>query len=187
MSYYEEIYERAADNYGIITSADAHEMGIPVVELGKLRSRGRLTRIGHGVYRIVQYIPTPLDSYANAVALVGRDAYLYGESVLAMHNLAPTNPSTIKIATPNTVRKTLPSYIVVVARRTDEQPTRYEGIPSQSVANALRSCRTTMMPERLLDAITEARRLGLINKDEATRLLGEIKNGIKATKQQTQP
>jgi predicted transcriptional regulator of viral defense system len=183
MSYYEEIYERAADNYGIITSTDAREMGIPVVELGKLHSRGRLKRIGHGVYRIIQYIPTPLDSYANAVALVGRDAYLYGESVLAMHNLAPTNPSTIKIATPHTVRKTLPPYIVIVARQTDEQPTRYEGIRSQSVAKAIRSCRTTMMPERLLDAVAEARRLGLVNKDEAACLSGMIKNNSKTTKQ----
>jgi predicted transcriptional regulator of viral defense system len=62
MTYYADIYERAADNYGLITADDAHEMGIPVVELGKLHSRGRLHRVGHGVYRIEHYSPTPLDS-----------------------------------------------------------------------------------------------------------------------------
>jgi predicted transcriptional regulator of viral defense system len=181
MTYYENIYERAADNYGLITSTDAGELGIPVVELGKLYKRGRLNRVGHGVYRIIHYIPTLLDGYADAVALVGRGAYLYGESVLAMHNLAPTNPATVKVATPYVVRKNLPSYLVVITRKTTERIVRYEGIPSQSVADAIRTCRATMMSDRLLGAVQEARRQGLINEIEATRLSKEIESG-KSTK-----
>jgi predicted transcriptional regulator of viral defense system len=181
MTYYDDIYERAADYYGLITSIDAKEMGIPVVELGKLHKRGRLDRVGHGVYRIHHYIPTQLDGYADAVALVGRDAYLFGESVLAMHNLAPTNPATIKIATPNVVRKTLPPNLVVIKRDNDEKTTWYECIPSQTVFEAIRSCRLTMMTDRLLDATREARNQGLINEREATQLTKEIKSGKKGT------
>jgi len=177
MTYYADIYERAADNYGLITSADAKEMGIPVVELGKLYKRGRLNRVGHGVYRIFHYTPTALDGYADAVALVGQGAYLFGESVLAMHNLAPTNPATIKVATPNIVRKKLPQYIVTITRKNDEQVTLYEGIPSQSVANAIRANRKTMMSDRLLGAIQEARKQGLISKKEAADLSKEIHSG----------
>ena len=181
MTYYDGIYEYAADHYGLITSANAKEMGIPVVELGKLHSRGRLARVGHGVYRICHYIPTLLDGYADAIALVGRNAYLYGESVLAMHNLAPTNPATIKVATPNIVRKSLPPYLAVITRNSNEQITWYEGIPSQTVAEAIRACKPTMMSDRLLDAVREARKQGLINEREAIQLTKEIKSGRKST------
>jgi len=174
MTYYDDIYERAADNYGLITSADAREMGIPVVELGKLYKRGRLNRVGHGIYRIFHYTPTALDGYADAVALVGQGAYLFGESVLAMHNLAPTNPATIKVATPNIVRKNLPPYIAIIMRNSNEQIALYEGIPSQSVANAIRTCMKTMMSDRLLGAVSEARKQGLINEKEARWLKKEI-------------
>jgi len=179
MTYYSDIYERAANNYGLITSTDAKEMGIPVVELGKLYKRGRLNRVGHGIYRIIHYIPTPLDSYADAVALVGKDAYLFGESVLAMHNLAPTNPATIKVATPNIVRKNLPPYIIIISRNSNERIAMYEGIPSQSVANAIKACRESMMSDRLLGAVKEARKQGLINEKEATELSKGIKGDRK--------
>jgi predicted transcriptional regulator of viral defense system len=176
MTYYDDIFEYAADHYGLITSADARDMGIPVVELGKLCSRGRLERVGHGVYRVRHYSPTLLDGYADAVALVGRDAYLFGESVLAMHNLAPTNPATIKVATPRAVRKALPKYIVVVVDEGNEPTTQYEGIASQTVVEAIRACIPTMMADRLLEAAREARRQGLINEKEAVKLTKEIKN-----------
>jgi hypothetical protein len=128
-----------------------------------------------------------LDVFADAVALVGRDAYLFGESVIAMHGLAPTNPSSIKVATPHKIRKTLPRHLIVITRQEDEQVTKYEGIPSQSVADAIRSCRTTMMVERLLTAIREVQRQGFIKKDEAARLSKEIRSAKKYTKQQAEP
>jgi hypothetical protein len=121
------------------------------------------------------------------VALTGKDAYLFGESVIEMHNLAPTNPNTIKVATPHKIRKTLPHYIKVTTRQTDEQLTMYECIPSQSVAEAIRSCKGTMMPERLLAAVKEAQRQGFIRKEEAVQLMKEIRSGRKDTKQQAQP
>ena len=52
MSKYEEIYEVAADNYGIVTRDEAARMGVSDKELSRFTSDGRLTRIGRGVYRI---------------------------------------------------------------------------------------------------------------------------------------
>ena len=92
MSYYDDIYEVAADDYGLVSSATAQKMGVPAIELVKLAKRGRLIHVGRGLYRLARYVPTPYDSYAEAVALVGPEAYLFGESVIAMHGLAPTNP-----------------------------------------------------------------------------------------------
>lgn len=95
MSAYDKIYEIAADQYGLITTDEAKDLGIPNIELTKLAHRGKLKRLGYGLYRISRYIPTALDIYAEAVKMVGSDACLNGESVLALHNLIPTNPSCI--------------------------------------------------------------------------------------------
>ena len=175
MSNYNAIYEYAADNYGLITSAEAKAIGISNVEIVKLAHRGRLIRVGHGVYRVVHYIPTALDKYAEAVALVGKGAYIFGESVLAMHALALVNPVIILVATPNRIRKTLPKYIVTIFRKSIDQVVHYEGIPSQSVADALLECRELIMPERILNATKDAEQQALISKKEASTIRKAIK------------
>ncbi|MCL1830989.1 MAG: type IV toxin-antitoxin system AbiEi family antitoxin domain-containing protein, partial [Oscillospiraceae bacterium] len=113
MTNYANIYEYAADNYGLITSTEAKKLGIPNVEIVKLAHRGRLHHIGHGVYRIAQYIPTEYDKYAEAVVIVSNGAVIYGESVLAMHGLGHVNPSKITVAAKSRIRKKLPEYIKV--------------------------------------------------------------------------
>jgi predicted transcriptional regulator of viral defense system len=175
MAFYDEIYEVAADNYGIITSAQAKEMGISNKEMSRLASDGRLQRIGHGVYTIKHYVPTQNDPYARMVALVGKDAYLWGESVIAMHELAPTNPSYVCVGTPFRIRKTLPSGIRIMPHDKSKKITQYEGIPSQNIPDAILSARGRMMTERLEAAAIEARQQGYITEKEEQSLLKELK------------
>ncbi|WP_350454002.1 type IV toxin-antitoxin system AbiEi family antitoxin domain-containing protein [Slackia heliotrinireducens] len=177
MTIYDDIYEIAADNYGLVTSAEAKGAGASDKELSRIAKDGRLTRIGYGVYRIKHWVPTELDPYAEAVALVGQGAYLYAESVIAMHALAPTNPALIHVATPNRVRRSLPASIEVVRRPDCCDTTEYEGIPSQTVPAAIRSCRGTMMTSRLVDAARRARELGLIRAEEEMALLEDLNGG----------
>jgi predicted transcriptional regulator of viral defense system len=175
MAFYDDIYEIAADNYGMITSGQAKEMGISDKEMSRLASDGRLQRIGHGLYIIKHYVPTPNDPYARTVALVGKDAYLWGESVIAMHELAPTNPSYIYVGTPFRVRKNLPSGVRIMPHDKAKKITQYEGIPSQSIPDAILSARGRMMTERLEAAAIEARRQGYITEIEEQDLLEELK------------
>ena len=56
--------------------------------------------------------------------------------------------------------------------------TTYEGIPAMTVAEAIRDCRGLLMPGRLIDAVTEAARAGLIRKIEANRLVEELDGEI---------
>ena len=181
MSYYDDIYEYAADNYGLITSAIANELGIPRLELVKLERRGRLQRIGQGVYRVKHYIPTGLDKYAEAVAIVGKGAYIYGESVLAMCGLALVNPAIITVATTARVRKKLATGIKIVARKDGDQIKHFEGIPAQSMFEAVLACKGIVMSERLEEAVNEAYRLGYIDKEEAIFARKELKHGSQDT------
>ena len=175
MKNYDIIYEYAADRYGLIASSEARELGIPNVELVKLAHRGRLRRLGHGVYRIVQYIPTAYDKYAEAVALVGNGAVIYGESVLAMHDLALVNPTVISIAVHERVRRKLPAYIKILYSDMAFDQVEYEGIPSQSVFTAILACKNSVMSERLLEAVSIAKNQGLISDAEARIAKEELK------------
>lgn len=171
--YNETIFEIAADNYGIITSSEARAAGITNKELVQYARRGRLERMGQGVYRLAQRVPEENDSYALAVALVGEGSFLYGEAVLGMLKLCPVNPSFIHVAVTRRIRKSLPGYLRVVDGR-GHQATLYNGIPSQNVAGAIRSCKDTMLPERLLEAVRRAFAEGYLDEGERDRLLEEL-------------
>jgi len=172
MTHYDNIYDVAADNYGLITSAQAKKLGVSDKEMNALTKRGRLVKRGHGVYKLARYIPTPHDAYAEAVALVGPEAYLYGESVIALLGLAPTNPARVFTATPARTRKRLPEHIVIV--KAHDEPACYEGIPAQSIPDAIAACHRTMMPERLEEAVKEARRQGFITDAQKAELLASL-------------
>lgn len=167
------LYDIAADNYGIITSSKAREAGITNNELVQYAKRGRLERVGQGVYRLAQRIPEKNDAYALAVALAGPDSFLYGEAVLGMLALCPVNPAYLHVATPRRTRKALPGYIRIVNVH-DQRTTCYDGIPSQNVADAIRSCKSTMLPERLTMATEHAFLEGYIGEKERDQLLEEL-------------
>ena len=174
MARFDDIYEIAADNYGLVTFAEAMEVGVTSVELRRFVKDGRLERVGQGLYKLTRYTPTSYDQYATAVALVGPGSYLHGESVLAMHDLALVNPLKTTVATTKRTRKKLPEWISLVAASNKEAPTSYEGISSQSVADALRYCRGSVMKERLVAAIRDAAHEGLIDEEAEKALLEEF-------------
>ena len=53
MTHFDDIYEIAADNYGLVTFAEAREAGATGGELGRWVAQGRLERRGRGTYRLV--------------------------------------------------------------------------------------------------------------------------------------
>lgn len=157
MAHFDDIYDIAADGYGIVAATQAREAGATTGEMNRWCTDGKLLRRGHGVYKLVRWVPTPYDAYAEAVALVGGGAFLWGKSVLAMHGLALVDPRAIEVATPKRVRRKLPSWVETVAAPKGERTTRYEGIPSQRVADAIESCAGSVMPTRLLETAKKAR------------------------------
>ena len=171
MSIYDKIWDIAADDFGLITTFEAKAAGISEQALNRLVKKGLLTRLGYGVYRVYHHVPGERDPYAEAVKLAGPDAYLYGESVIAMHELCPTNPAHIFIASPRRVRRSLSPGKRIIKRSAQGDVTSYEGIPSQTVAGAIRSCIQHMVPDRLLEATKRASAHGLISENERAELI----------------
>lgn len=176
MTKFEYIYETAADNHGLITSAQARGLGVSNNELVQYARRGRVRKVGHGLYQLTQWVPESNDPYAWAVAAVGPEALLCGESVIAMLALAPTNPTRMFVATPKRVRRKLPEGLVAVRVEGIRPTAVYDSIPCQSAADAIRFCKHSMMPERLLAAADEARSQGYIRREEYEGLTKELRD-----------
>lgn len=175
MSHRQALRELAFDTHGVVTLRDAVSTGVPAVEVRKLASRGALTRLGQGVYRMDEAPADTLTEFAAAVALVGGDAVLADETVLAAHDLAQVNLRRIQVATADRVRRRLPETIEVIARRVPpEQRSDIDGVPAMRLADAIRASRGKVMTSRLIDAARQADVRGLIDHLEAEAIISEL-------------
>ena len=170
-TYRQVLRELADENYGYITTREAAELGVPAVELRKLAARGALRHVRRGAYRFEDARRTEYDAYAEAVVRGGEGAYLMGDAVLGLLGLAMVEPKRIKVGVPRRTRQKDPGFVDVVQRDLPREVlTTYAGIWSTTVAQALLDSRETVMTERLLDALKAARRAGLVDRGEATRV-----------------
>lgn len=170
---WERLYEVALDQYGYVTSRDARELDIDVVQLGIMHSRGQLERIDYGLYRFPLVPTSDRDAFMEAVLWVGRDAALSHDAVLALHDLGFANPRTIRVVTPHRVRRRHPRADVTIIREVipDDALTTYYRIPSTTVARALLDARELVMASRLRGAADKAREQGLLLADEYERVV----------------
>lgn len=171
MKHFDEIYEIAADGYGIVTASQAREAGVTTGEMSRWCADGKLVRRGRGVYKVARWVPTPLDPFAEVVALMGDGSFLWGESVLSMHGFALVDPRSVSVATPKRVRRKLPDWVKAVPAPKGASTTFYEGIPSQRVADAIKACEGSVMGERLAGAAKLARAEGLVTSGEYENLM----------------
>ena len=65
MRAYNQIYEVASENYGLMTTDMARKIGVSSMALVMLEKRGRIIRVGRGVYRLEQFSPTTCDEVFN--------------------------------------------------------------------------------------------------------------------------
>ncbi|MCW2849983.1 MAG: hypothetical protein JWR90_3957 [Marmoricola sp.] len=168
--YREIVREIALDHYGYVTTREATAAGVPAIELPKLAARGGLENVAYGLYRVPDVPPHVLDQFAEALLRAGDGAFLHGESVLALFGLADVNPRQIKVGVRRRTRPKLPQFIELTLVTGEVQTTRYEGLESQTVADALLECRGRIETERLMDAAKQARKEGLLTTGEWQRL-----------------
>jgi predicted transcriptional regulator of viral defense system len=172
--YRDVVREIALDHYGYVTVKNAVEAGVPAVELPKLAARGGLENVAYGLYRVTDVPPTRYDQFAEALLRVGYGAYLHGESVLALFGLADVNPRQVKVAVRRRARPKLPAFVELTQVRSDGRTTLYEGLQSQTVADALLECRGRIEEGRLVAATKQARAEGLLTTAEWRRVMTEF-------------
>lgn len=168
----EQITKYALDRDGLFTLDDAAALGIPTVELRKLAHRGKLTRIGRGVYRTEYSRFEPKSEFREALALVGPEAFLIGESALSVHDIGVFNPGRIHIATTKRVRRNLPKTISLhwVKDITAYDVIEYDHVRSESVYSVIKKLIPITESGRIIGAIRDAERYGIISTSQVSEL-----------------
>lgn len=171
MAKIDDIYE-AVDDFGLITSAEAAELGMSNAELVQHADRGKLVRVGRGVYRMPVWPFQREAPYAIAVKSAGEGAFLYGESVVALLELAPTDPAKMWIGVPKRTRRALGPGVNLVQAK-GMSPVRLEGVPCQPVVEAIEYAVVSMGWDRAMQAAEEALRRGYISESDKANLEGK--------------
>ncbi len=172
MAKIDDIYA-AVDDFGLVTSAEAAGLGMSGAEMVQQEKAGKLVRVARGVYRMPVWPSQPQAPYAIAVKAAGDGAFLFGESVVALLGLAPTDPSRMRLASPRRCRRDLGAG-VTVKRVADVAPVCLEGVACQPLPDAIAAAAKTMGGARALEAADEALARGYITKDEKERIEEEI-------------
>lgn len=148
---------------------------MPRTAFDQIVHRGGLTRVGRGVYRFDDIPASGRETYLEAVLMVGDDAYLMADAVLALHDLALVNPRRLRVGVPRRARIAPRPMIEVIWKTVPaEDLTIYEGIPCTTVTRALLDCRGIVMRERLIAAANEALARGLVLRTDAPDLLRRL-------------
>jgi predicted transcriptional regulator of viral defense system len=184
MTVRDGLWDVAVEQYGYVTAHDAHDLGVPVVELGKLAARGKLERVSYGVYRFPQWPVGENDTLMEAVLWTrDRRAALSHDTALALYELSDINPDkthvTVAPKSRALQRKFIPgAYVIHYQRLSDDQIGWWEHIPTVTVATAIDQCIDThVRPDLLLQAIAHAGRLGRIRPDTAEQLEAKLRGG----------
>lgn len=140
MTHFDALHSKALENYGVVTSSIAADLGLQTNEVVRFCQSGRLVRTGYGTYRLADYTPTRLTRFAEAVAVVGEGSYVFGRSALMLCDLLPYEPGAICVATKQRVRRALPKWIELKKAPRNDVCIEFGRIPSQSPENALATC-----------------------------------------------
>jgi predicted transcriptional regulator of viral defense system len=169
-------WDIALDHYGYVTTAEAKAAGIPGIELVKLAGRGKLQHVAHGVYRFEEFPVGRFGQYYEAVMRVGGDAFLVGDAVLSLYDLASVNPHRIRVGTAKRCRREIPSWIQVQPTRVELQDRAIlEGVPSTTLKRAFLDASGYVIRDRLLLATVDAVQRGLLDEMEARLLQRELR------------
>ncbi len=178
-----ELFDLAEANDGLFTSKQARERGIKDSVLVRLAQRGRLVRVARGVYRITHYPPDKFAQYREAVlwaqASQGPEQIaLSHETALLIYGISDANPAKVHLTVPKRarLRRQKPGWIAI--HRADMAPSdvsEHEGMPVTSPKRAIIDIlRASHRVDFARQAITDARREGLLSSEQAARLRQQI-------------
>jgi predicted transcriptional regulator of viral defense system len=173
----------AEQNDGLLTSKQARRAGILDSVLVCLAQCGRLERAARGVYRIAHYPQARFSQYREAILWADAskgpaEAVLTHESALAVYGISDANPSQVHITVPKSarLRRERPAWIAI--HRDNLRPadvTLHEGLPMTTVARTITDVlHSSGRIDLLRQAIRDARRDGLINDSDKTRLWHQV-------------
>ena len=179
LTYLEQLRELALDQHGFVSSAQAVAAGIPKTELPRLASRGRISRVGHGIYRISQVPSTQYENLALALLETGvEDACISHDTALAVWEICDINSATLHTSVPQgrRIRRSLKPHYEI--HRQNVQPsdaTWWQEIPLTSIAKTIGDCIVDGTPTYLLrQAIVNGAASGMLSSLDQQELTQKL-------------
>ena len=153
----------AADQHGVVSTAQLAENGVSGSSLGRRLRNGRLHRIHRGVYAVGHPGLSREGRWMAAVLACGLDAVLSHRSAAALWGLLPVSAGAIDVTIPGGGGRR--SRHGIRRHRSDSlnasHVTRSRGIPVTTSDRTIADLRRLVAPAQLRQAIREAEVLGL--------------------------
>lgn len=172
---YSTLLEIAADQFGLVTTAQAKAAGVSPQTLLMMSRRGTAQRVSRSVYRLTQFPASELDVLMESVLWPGDPgAVLSHESALRIYELGTSSPTQIHVTVPARfrTRRAVPKQLVLHPRSLPTSDVlTYRGLPVTTPLRTIIDCRAAKLGEELIqEAIIEAEARGLISVDEVASL-----------------
>lgn len=178
MNVRDRVLERAAEQHGYITTRDARDLGIDPTQLRLMAARGRLERVGRGVYRVPMLPRTEHDELAEAVAWTLGRGVISHESALVLYGLSDVSPSRVHLTVSRDNHPRAAGGELYRLHRRDLDPaeiTERDDIAVTTAARTIRDCLTDGTdPYQLRLAVDEAETQGLLRRTDADQLRTQI-------------
>jgi predicted transcriptional regulator of viral defense system len=167
------LFDRAFDQYGLVTAGDAEELGLDEQDLIALESQGTLERAAGGLYR---YCDRLMDA---ALWPGGIRGVLTHSTALELYGLCEGNSAGIHLTVPRLyrIRREAPAAYVIHYRDLPQKDlATVDGLPTITPWRAIMDLiEEQMEPELESQVIENARRKSLVN-DSELREFDRVKN-----------
>lgn len=179
VTYLDRLREIALDQHGFVTTAQAVVAGVPKTELPKLAARNRITRVGHGIYRIPQVPGSEYENLTLALLSTGApEAYLSHETALDVWGFCDVNPKVIHVTVNKgrRIRRAASTLLKLHYRDVDSSATTWwKEVPVSDPVCTIQDCIEWGTPAYLLrQAIQEASLRGLVSPSRHEELLQQL-------------
>lgn len=169
---------RIAEHHGYVTTQDVRELGIDPTQLRLMAARGRIERVGRGVYRVPVLPRGEHDELAAAIAWSRGRGVVSHESALRLHGLGDVNPSRIELSVRRDNHPRAAGGDLYRTHRRElaaSEVTQVDTLPVTTVERTIRDCMATGTdPYQLRRAIEQAEAGGILRRKVARELRAEV-------------
>jgi very-short-patch-repair endonuclease len=162
--FHSSVWALARRQHGVVSRAQLLEMGFAPDAVKHRVAKGRLHRVGWGVYAVGRPELTQFGRWMAALLAVGPEAVLSHRSATALWGIAKQKGNAIRVSVPTHLRRRS-SRGITVHRRKELNATTHRGIPVVSVVDALVDLAAEASEDELEHAINEADKLDLVDPE----------------------
>ncbi len=181
---WDDLYAIAETQAGYFTTVQGASAGYSSQLLRKHLANGRLRRVRRGIYRLVHFPMTQHEELVTYWLWSEQLGVFSHETALMLHDLSDVLSARTHMTVPQSWQRRrlrVPDGLVLHhANVTDDERERMDALPLTSPTRTiLDGMDANISPEHIELAIAQARQRGIINKDQATFLVGRLEDSTR--------